>query len=186
MKNVCFLIVLMALVLTVSVGAIELTQIETRACQVAATGWVPLTVGKANTININYRASNTMQSVMVPWLRVQAGSSDSLGIVFSTDVYSWIVSKLSDWTYASVVVPDDHKAPAACAVVGTDITCDESAGKTPYLLSWDGVESYTDTGLVASNAGGKDVFDVSGQPAGNYSVTYSTDSFCSTPFLNLP
>lgn len=183
MKKILCLISIMLLVPICAQAAVTLTAIQNRMFQLAASGWIPLTIAKCNGLNLNWRSQYEI-IVMRDWLRVESGQSGSLALVFSNDVYELFLSKLENFRYGTVAVTSSHAAPTNCAVNGSDIDCDEPASGTLALFSWNaGTQLFADTEDTASCAAGTCTFSAPG--SGTYVVGFTGNEFPSL-FLTIP
>ncbi len=159
-------------------GAVELSDVQNRIFQLTASGWVPLTQTAANGLNINFRAQEDT-SIMINWLKIQAGQSGSLALVFPNQVYAGFLNKFQSFSYGNLTIQAAFAAPTNCTPSAGTVTCDTPTnGKTLTLFSWNGAV-FTDTEKEASSG----VF--SGVSGGNYVVGYTGDEFCST-YITVP
>jgi hypothetical protein len=162
--------------------AVELSDLQQKVFQLAASGWVDLVTTHLTGVSTAWRARGGVEKEGANWLFIEAAQSDSLNQEFPVEVYTNFLSRFDrdSLLYGDVVVAEDNTAPTGCSVSGAnEITCDvPTNGKTLTLFSWDFV-SFTDTEKVAVDG----VF--SGVSAGNYVVGFTGAEFC-TPFLTVP
>ncbi len=138
--------------------------------QIAASGLTSL-MSKMDGIPDAYQATHGMTE-WEAWVRLEYAQPGSLGKVFPSEVYSFIIGRFVGYDYGDTEIYEDFVAPV-CSGGSGQITCDEDTltSRDVMCYSWNFVD-YTELTAGTLNAG---TWTFDSLSAGNYVCTFSSN-----------